>query len=55
MQESAEIFGSQGELERIRAILAEGTSADRQLAVYARTERFEAVVDDLIEQSNLGL
>ncbi|WP_437878633.1 carboxylate-amine ligase [Sorangium sp. So ce513] len=55
VQESAEIFGSQGELERIRAILEVGTSADRQLAVYARTRRFEAVVDDLIEQSSLGL
>ncbi|WP_437682797.1 carboxylate-amine ligase [Sorangium sp. So ce131] len=55
VQETAEIFRSQDEIERIRGILREGTSADRQLAVYARTQSFEAVVDDLIEQSNLGL
>ncbi|MGK4005001.1 carboxylate-amine ligase [Sorangium sp. So ce1036] len=55
VQESAEIFGTQDELARIRGILDEGTSADRQLAVYARTGRFEAVVDDLIEQSSVGL
>lgn len=55
VQEPAEIFRSQAEIERIRTILAEGTSADRQLAVYARTRSFEAVVDDLIEQSSVGL
>jgi carboxylate-amine ligase len=53
--ETAEIFGSQDELDRIRRILAEGTSADRQLAVFAKTQSYEAVVDDLIEQSSLGL
>ena len=53
--ETAEIFGSQDELDRIRRILAEGTSADRQLAVFAKTNSYEAVVDDLIEQSSLGL
>lgn len=53
--ETAEIFGSQDELDRIRRILAEGTSADRQLAVFARTNSYQAVVDDLIEQSSLGL
>lgn len=53
--ETSEIFGSQDELDRIRRILDEGTSADRQLAVYAKTNSFHAVVDDLIEQSSLGL
>lgn len=53
--ETAEIFGSQDELDRIRRILAEGTSADRQLAVFAKTNSYQAVVDDLIEQSSLGL
>jgi glutamate---cysteine ligase / carboxylate-amine ligase len=52
--EAADIFGSQNELDRIRTVLREGTSADRQLAVYARTKDFKAVVDDLIEQSMLG-
>jgi glutamate---cysteine ligase / carboxylate-amine ligase len=54
-EETSEIFGSQHELERIRRILKEGTSADRQLAVFAKTQSYEAVVDDLIEQSSLGL
>jgi glutamate---cysteine ligase / carboxylate-amine ligase len=55
VQESAEIFRSQEELERIRAILKEGTSADRQLAIFTQTKSYHAVVDDLIEQSSLGL
>ena len=54
-EETSEIFGSQHELERIRRILKEGTSADRQLAIFAKTQSYEAVVDDLIEQSSLGL
>jgi glutamate---cysteine ligase / carboxylate-amine ligase len=55
VQEAADIFQSQNELDRIRGILQEGTSADRQLTVYAQTKSFQAVVDDLIEQSSLGL
>jgi carboxylate-amine ligase len=54
VSEAAEIFQSQDELSRVRAILAEGTSADRQLAVYAKTGSVQAVVDDLIEQSMIG-
>jgi carboxylate-amine ligase len=53
--EAAEIFGSQDELERIRAILREGTSADRQLRVFAQTNSYAAVVDDLIDESSLGI
>ena len=52
--ESAEIFKSHDELDRVRVLLREGTSADRQLGVFARTGSFEAVVDDLAEQSMLG-
>jgi glutamate---cysteine ligase / carboxylate-amine ligase len=55
VSETAEIFGSQDELDRIRRILEEGTSADRQLSVFAKTNSYQAVVDDLIEQSSLGL
>lgn len=55
VQEAAEIFQSQHELERIRVILQEGTSADRQISVFAQTKSYQAIVDDLIEQSNLGL
>ncbi len=53
--ETSEIFGSQHELERIRTILKEGTSADRQLKVFAKTQSYEAVVDDLIAESSVGL
>ena len=53
--ETSEIFSSQHELERIRTILKEGTSADRQLKVFAKTQSYEAVVDDLIAESSVGL
>ncbi|HSN97586.1 MAG TPA: carboxylate-amine ligase [Candidatus Nanopelagicales bacterium] len=55
VQETADIFKSQDELDRIRGILKEGTSADRQLGVFAKTSSYQAVVDDLVEQSKLGL
>jgi carboxylate-amine ligase len=55
VSEAADIFKSQHELDRIRAIVREGSSADRQLAVYGRTNDLNAVVDDLIEQSSLGV
>jgi carboxylate-amine ligase len=53
--EAADIFGSHDDLDGVRRILREGSSADRQLAVYARSESLNAVVDDLIEQSSLGI
>lgn len=53
--EAADIFKSQPELDRIRAILKEGSSADRQLEVFRRTGSFQAVVDHLIHESSLGL
>jgi carboxylate-amine ligase len=53
--ETAEIFGSQDELDRVRRILREGTSADRQLEIFARTGSYNAIVDDLIEESSLGV
>jgi glutamate---cysteine ligase / carboxylate-amine ligase len=55
VQEAADIFKTHDDLERIRAILRDGASADRQLAVYARNQSFNDVVDDLIEQSTLGV
>ncbi|HXB17009.1 MAG TPA: hypothetical protein VNV44_14835, partial [Solirubrobacteraceae bacterium] len=55
VQEAADIFKTHDDLERIRAILRDGASADRQLAVYAKTKSFNDVVDDLIEQSTLGV
>lgn len=53
--EAADIFKTHDELDRIRAIMREGTSADRQIAVYEKTKSFHAVVDDLIDQSMLGV
>ncbi|EYF00573.1 Hypothetical protein CAP_0444 [Chondromyces apiculatus DSM 436] len=55
VEEAAVIFKSQEALERIRGIMAEGTSADQQLAVLSKTNSYQAVVDHLIEQSSLGL
>jgi carboxylate-amine ligase len=54
--EAADIFKSHDELDRIRRICQEGTSADRQTQVFARSGgNLHAVVDDLIEQSTLGV
>lgn len=53
--ETVDIFKSHNEMERIRQIVQEGTSADRQLRVFEKTQSFNAVVDDLIEQSKLGV
>jgi len=55
VDEAAEIFGSRDELDRVRRILDEGTSADKQLAVFAKTNSYEAVVDHLIAESALGV
>lgn len=55
-------LGSRKEVEYLRTILRQGTSADRQLAVYLRhggddnrQEALKAVVDHLIEETQLGL
>lgn len=54
VSEAADIFKSQDELDRVRKILVEGTSADKQLAVYAKTQSYQAVVDHLIHETSLG-
>jgi len=54
VDEAGAIFKSHDDLDRIRGIIREGTSADKQLAVYAQTKSFHAVVDHLIEQTMLG-
>ncbi len=48
-------LGSGEEIEYIRTILKEGTSADRQLRTYDKTESLEAVVDMLAEETMMGL
>jgi glutamate---cysteine ligase / carboxylate-amine ligase len=55
VSEAADIFQSHDELDRVRAILKEGTSADKQLAVFNEAKDIKAVVDHLIEQTSLGL
>ena len=48
-------LGSGEEIEYIRTILKEGTSADRQLRTYQKTDSLEAVVDRLAEETMMGL
>lgn len=47
-------LGVREEVEGIHRIVEEGTSADRQLAVYEKTGSFEAVIDHLIEETVEG-
>jgi carboxylate-amine ligase len=54
VSDAADIFKTQDELDRVRSILAEGTSADKQLAVYDKTESYKAVVDHLISETMRG-
>jgi carboxylate-amine ligase len=48
-------LGSRREVEYAFRILREGTSADRQIATYERTNDFKAVVDQLIEETEAGV
>jgi carboxylate-amine ligase len=48
-------LGSRAEVEYALRILDEGSSADRQLAVYERTGDFHAVVDHLIAETEEGV
>ena len=47
-------LGSRKEVEYVHTILASGTSADRQLEVFRRTNSLEAVVDLLAEETREG-
>lgn len=63
VREDAEALGCLAEVERVRAILAEGTSADRQIAVFRAArdrgaspeEACRAVVDSLVEATLAGV
>ena len=48
-------LGSRREVEYAFRILTEGTSADRQIATYQRTNDFTAVVDQLIAETEEGV
>ncbi len=51
----ADELGSRREIEYAYRILAEGTSADRQLATYRQTGDLNAVVDRLIRETEEGV
>ena len=48
-------LGSRKEIEYAYRILEEGTSADRQLATFRRTGSLQAVVDQLIKETEEGV
>lgn len=48
-------LGSQREIAHIEKILVEGTGADRQLAVWERTQDLKAVVDHIVRETYEGL
>jgi carboxylate-amine ligase len=48
-------LGSRAEVEYAYRILEEGSSADRQLALYEQTGHFEEVVDQLIRETEEGV
>lgn len=48
-------LGTRAEVEYAYRILDEGSSADRQLATYARTGSLEAVVDQIIAETGEGV
>jgi carboxylate-amine ligase len=48
-------LGSRREIEHIERILEHGTGADRQLAVWERTQDMKAVVDQIVAETNEGL
>ncbi|MFX9299595.1 hypothetical protein ABTO34_20745, partial [Acinetobacter baumannii] len=61
--EDAEHFGCTAEVERAREIVARGTSAHRQIAIYQEAlaagagedEALRRVVDWLVEESMVGV
>ncbi|GAC1657415.1 MAG: hypothetical protein NVS4B7_02840 [Ktedonobacteraceae bacterium] len=48
-------LGSRQEVEYAYRILQEGSSADRQLAIYQRTGDLKAVVDQLVVETSQGV
>ena len=51
MDDVVDELGSRAETEYVHTILRQGTSADRQLAVYRRTGDFRAVVDHVVKET----
>jgi carboxylate-amine ligase len=48
-------LGSKREMEHIERIMREGTGADRQVAVFQRTNDMKAVVDHIVAETYEGL
>jgi carboxylate-amine ligase len=48
-------LGSRRDVEHVHAVLSEGTSADRQLAVFRRTGDLKAVVQHVVEETKAGV
>jgi glutamate---cysteine ligase / carboxylate-amine ligase len=48
-------LGTQKEMAHIERIMREGTGADRQLAVWERTQDMKAVVDNIVAETHEGL
>ncbi|MDP9253809.1 MAG: carboxylate-amine ligase [Verrucomicrobiota bacterium] len=48
-------LGSEREMAHIERIMREGTGADRQLAVWERTQEMKMVVDQIVEETYEGL
>jgi carboxylate-amine ligase len=48
-------LGSRKEVEYIREIMKMGTGADRQLDVYRETGDMKAVMDYIIEETQVGV
>jgi len=55
VEDVAEELGTRHEIEYIRTILREGSSADRQIRKFEETGDLKAVVDMLIEETSEGL
>jgi carboxylate-amine ligase len=50
-----EELGTQAEMAHIERIMREGTGADRQLAVWERTQDMKAIVDQIVAETYEGL
>jgi len=48
-------LGSRREVEDVLRIVRDGTSADRQLAVFEKTGDLKAVVDHLLDETMRGV
>ncbi len=48
-------LGSRREIEYAYTILSEGTSADRQLAMFRQSQDLRAVVDRVVEETQEGI